>query len=157
MVREWTLSLENTGGRQGLRDPLGYKQDIQNVQIRSAENATTTEMEVYENKAWEFAKSPLGQLPMFMFIFWMTGSSLSIYTIMFTVSFAMKPFTAIAGVNAAFENYENKGISLIMPKLIYIASNAVTIAMAAYKFSNMGIIPVLPVDWAGLFTPRTLI
>ena len=94
---------------------------------------------------------------MMMFIFWMTGSSLSIYTIMFTVSFAMKPFTAIAGVNTAFESYENKGISLIMPKLIYIGANLIAVGMAAYKFSNMGIIPVLPADWAGLLSAKTSI
>ena len=94
---------------------------------------------------------------MFMFIFWMTGSSLSIYTIMFTMSFAMKPFSAIASINTAFEPYEKKGINLLMPKLIYIGANAVTIAMAAYKFSNMGIIPVLPADWAGLLSAKTSI
>ena len=36
MVREWTLSLENTGGRKdGLKDPLGYKQTIDDVVVRS--------------------------------------------------------------------------------------------------------------------------
>ena len=95
----------------------------------------------------------MGQLPMFLFIFWMTGSSLSIYTIMFTVQFAMTPFKAIFGVNEAFLPYEQKGLSILLPKLIYIASNLVVIGLAAYKFGNMGIIPVLPADWAGLLSP----
>lgn len=94
---------------------------------------------------------------MFMFIFWMTGSSLSIYTIMFTVQFATTPFKAIFNSGAAFEPFEFKGLSLVLPKLIYIACNCVTIAMAAYKFGNMGILPVLPADWAGLFSARTVI
>jgi hypothetical protein len=33
----------------------------------------------------------------------MTGNSLSIYTIMFTVSFSTAPFVAIANVNQVFE------------------------------------------------------
>ena len=79
---------------------------------------------------------------MFLFIFWMTGSSLSIYTIMFTMSFATTPFKAIFNVNQAFKVFDNKGISLILPKLAYIACNCVTHGLAAYKFGNMGIIPI---------------
>ena len=47
MVREWTLSLENTGGRQGLKDPLGYKQDITEVSIKS-EQDSSAQKEMYE-------------------------------------------------------------------------------------------------------------
>ena len=36
---------------------------------------------------------------MMLFIFWMTGSGLSIYTIMFTMSLAMGPFKAFLNVN----------------------------------------------------------
>ena len=108
---------------------------------------------LFAQKAWDFAKSPMGQLPMVLFIFWMTGSSLSIYTIMFTVQFAMTPFKAIFNVNTAFEPYEHKGLNTLLPKLVYISCNMVTIGLAAYKFSNMGIIPVLPADWAGLLHP----
>ena len=91
---------------------------------------------------------------MFMFMMWMTGSSLSIYTIMFTMQFAMSPFKAIFNVNQAFEQFDTKGIQLKLPKLIYIGCNLITVSLAAYKFSKMGIIPVLCADWAGLFTPR---
>ena len=94
---------------------------------------------------------------MFLFIFWMTGTSLSIYTIMFTIQFATAPFKAIFNAQQAFEPYEHKGLSLVLPKLLYIACNCVTIGLAAYKFSNMGIIPVQPADWAGLFSPRVVI
>ena len=114
-------------------------------------------MFVIFQKAWEFAKSPLGQIPMFLFIMWMTGSSLSIYTIMFTVSFATKPFSAIMTVEKSFKMFRHKDLNLILPKLAFIAANMIIIAMAAYKFSNLGIIPVLPADWAGLLTPRTAI
>ena len=47
MVREWTLSLENTGGRQGQKDPLGYKQEIAEVSVRS-ETDSTSQREMYE-------------------------------------------------------------------------------------------------------------
>ena len=99
----------------------------------------------------------MGQLPMFLFIFWMTGSSLSIYTIMFTVQFATTPFKAIFNVSESFKQFETKGLSLVLPKLLFIACNCVTIGLAAYKFGNMGILPVLPADWAGLFSEKHVI
>ena len=91
---------------------------------------------------------------MMLFIFWMTGSGLSIYTIMFTMSLAMGPFKAFLNVNQAFEQFENAGVNLLLPKLAYMACNCVTMALALYKFGNMGIIPVQPADWAGLFASR---
>ena len=94
---------------------------------------------------------------MFLFMYWMTGNNLSIYTIMFTVQFAMTPFKAIFNSAQAFEPFEHKGLSLVMPRLLYIAANCVTIGLAAYKFGNMGIIPIQPADWAGLFTPRVVL
>jgi hypothetical protein len=70
---------------------------------------------------------------------------------MFTVQMVSGPFAAIFNVNKAFEPFEFKGLNLTMPKLVYLGCNLVSIAFALYKFSNMGIIPVQPADWAGLF------
>jgi ER membrane protein complex subunit 4 len=94
---------------------------------------------------------------MFLFMMWMTGSSLSIYTIMFTVQMVSGPFRAIFNVNQSFEQFEHKGLSLMLPKLLFIACNCASVCLALYKFSNMGIIPVLPADWAGLFHDKVTI
>ena len=94
---------------------------------------------------------------MLLFVFWMTGSSLSIYKIMFSVSMVNGPFAAIFNVNKAFEPFEFKGLNLLMPKLIYLGCNCVSIGVAVYKFSNMGIIPVQPSDWAGLFHDKVTV
>ena len=49
MAREWTLNLENTGGRgHGLKDPVGYKQEIMDVVVRSGQSSGTTKTEVFE-------------------------------------------------------------------------------------------------------------
>lgn len=96
----------------------------------------------------------MNQIPMFLFMMWMTGSSLSIYTIMFTMQMATTPFRAITNINQAFEQFEEKGISLMLPKLLYFGMNMISVGLAFYKFSNMGIVPVQPSDWAGLYSPR---
>ena len=155
--KEWSFNLERAGAKDSLKEPYGSKQDTMDVVVRSAQKGSTTQFEVYEKKAWDFAKAPLGQLPMFLFIFWMTGSSLSIYTIMFTVQMVSGPFSAIFNVNKAFEPFEFKGLNLTMPKLVYLGCNFVSIALSLYKFSSMGIIPVQPADWAGLFHDKVTI
>ena len=66
----------------------------------------------------------------------------------------MSPFKAVWKVNEMFKNFEGKDLNLLLPKLLYVSCNLVILSLAAYKFSNMGIIPVLPADWAGLFNPK---
>ena len=104
-------------------------------------------------------------------MFWMTGSSMSIWTIMICVAFLLNPlksiFTVNQGmctfsafppvltpINVAFTPFENKSINLLMPKLTYIFCNAIILAAAIYKFSVMGIIPVAPYDWVGLIESK---
>jgi hypothetical protein len=106
----------------------------------------------------------------------MTGTGLSIWTIMITCAFVMNPLKSIFGVNqgkidiflcftVAFVPFENKQINLLLPKLTYIFFNAVMLAGALYKFSStyisilyitivMGIIPVAPIDWVGLISSK---
>lgn len=105
-------------------------------------------------------------------MFWMTGSSMSIWTIMICVAFLLNPLKSIFTVNqgtctffrislryscsidVAFTQFENKSINLLMPKLTYIFCNAIILAAAIYKFSVMGIIPVAPYDWVGLIESK---
>ena len=49
MPTEWTLSLEKTGGKDNqLKDPLGYKQDIGEVVVRSAQKSNVTQFDLVE-------------------------------------------------------------------------------------------------------------
>jgi hypothetical protein len=81
-------------------------------------------------------------------MFWMTGTSMSIWTIMITVAFVLNPVKAIFSVNQgknslndqfrmiAFVPFENKGVSLLLPKLTFASINLIIFAMALYKFSS---------------------
>ena len=73
---------------------------------------------------------------MLLFMFWMMGNSLSIYTIMFSMQLATSPFKQLAGVNEAFKQFEHKKLNLTLPKLLYIGCALVTLCLAVYKFSS---------------------
>jgi len=110
---------------------------------------------------------------MTLFMFWMTGTSMSVWTIMISMAFVLNPIKQIFMVNQgrppvtetiAFIPFENKGINLLMPKLTFMFFNSVILLAALYKFSGkhpsvltrlvMGIIPVAPYDWVGLINSK---
>lgn len=70
---------------------------------------------------------------------------------MFIVNFATGPIKALFNVQQAFEKLDHKELDLTMQKLMYLGANCAVLGLTLYKFSNMGIIPVQPVDWAGLY------
>lgn len=48
-------------------------------------------------------------------------------------------------------------MNLLGPKALFVAANCVAIGFGLYKFSVMGIVPVQPADWAGLYPPQAAI
>ena len=100
----WNFNLEKAQSKnQGtpLKDPLGFKSNTNDIIVRSSSSKTSnmTYVEVLEAKAWALAKSPAGSLMQTMFMFWISGSSVSIFTIMITMQFMTSPIFAISGVN----------------------------------------------------------
>lgn len=104
--------------------------------------------------AWAFAQSPSKSIFMNLFMMWMIGSSISIWTIMMTVMLVVSPTKALFEVNNAFKKFEYPGLSLLAPKLIYFGINLGLLGMGIYKFSVMGILPVAPFDWVGLISMK---
>ena len=54
---EWSFNLNSLSSKENLKEPLGYKSSITDISVR-ASSRKSTQVEVLENKAWEFAKSP---------------------------------------------------------------------------------------------------
>ena len=93
---QWNFNLEKASKNSTdsqLKDPLGYKCATNDVIVRStsSKNSNMTYTEVLEAKSWAFAKSPSGSIMQTVFMFWMSGSGVSIFTIMITVQFLTSP------------------------------------------------------------------
>lgn len=41
-------------------------------------------------------------------------------------------------------------VDLVQPKLVYVAGNVASVAMAMYKCANMGLLPMTSADWTWL-------
>jgi ER membrane protein complex subunit 4 len=88
------------------------------------------------------------------FMLWMSGSSIQIFSIMMTGMALINPLKALASINEPFRNFEkDEGINLRTPKLIFGSLQLLALAVALYKCSTMGLLPLTSVDWVD-YLPR---
>mmetsp|Transcript_21303 Transcript_21303/g.24495 ORF Transcript_21303/g.24495 Transcript_21303/m.24495 type:complete len:166 (-) Transcript_21303:36-533(-) len=156
---EWSFNLSKYKCKN-LHDPFGYKAPTENIEIRvqTKQGLTQKEIDVLNSKSWTVAKSPFQSIFMTLFMFWMTGNSISIWTLMITISFLISPFKQIFSVNQAFIAFEGK-IPLFLQKVCFASLHLFILGVAVYKFSAMGIIPDKAIDWMALIEqtkPRNL-
>ena len=66
--------------------------------------------------------------------------------------------TSVAGCGTRIGRWRGSALATLLygpAKLLYAAANIISIGLGVYKFSNMGIIPVQPADWAGLYPAQS--
>jgi hypothetical protein len=100
------------------------------------------------NRAWAVAQSPTKSIMMNVFMAWMSGSSIGIFSIMIMGYMLYGPLQAIAGIGGTFKPYEDEGISLAVPKLTYVALNLAVFAIGLYKAYSLGLLQITDSDWA---------
>ncbi len=105
----------------------------------------------------EMATGSKMQIFMTMFMFWMMGNGMSIFTIFFIFQSLFSAVTALLktgkGKNwlkIVFEPYESMVSSTTRYKVIYCAINLVLVGIVAYKLSSMGLLPVAAADYVDL-------
>jgi Protein of unknown function (DUF1077) len=67
----------------------------------------------------------------------------------------VNPLKAIFATRQAFIKFEKEdGIDLRLPKLIYLSLQVLSLGVALYKCSTMGLLPVTSADWTNLLPPH---
>ncbi len=108
-------------------------------------------------KAWELARSPATQLPMMMFMMWMSGNGVQIFSIMITFTSIVNPVKAVMASGAAFARFADTGVDTRLPRLAFVALHAAGLLFALNKLEKMGLLPTHASDWQPSATPlRTL-
>ncbi len=94
--------------------------------------------------------SPVKQLPMTMFMLWMAGSDIHIFSIMMTGMAIMGPISALGNVNSVFRVFEGDAAvkaQVFQGKLIYLACCIVALGVGLAKLHFMGLLPTAAADW----------
>ena len=108
-----------------------------------------------QKKAMDIALSPGKQMMMNVFMMYMSGKNLNMFTISTLGMAIMNPIKGIVSVSSTFapfeddSNGENKSDYLQMPKLIFVALNFVWLGLGLYKMGSMRLLPTTTADWSG--------
>ncbi|XP_070536271.1 ER membrane protein complex subunit 4-like [Ptychodera flava] len=133
-----------------LPSPVGYHER----QNQIADVATQdTEASLVVKKSWDVALGPLKQLPMNLFIMWMSGNSISIFPIMMVCMMLWRPVQALMSMGKTFKVLDESPQSLVQ-KLAYFFGNLAGVGLAAYKCSSMGLLPTHASDWISFLQPQ---
>jgi len=157
-ARRWEFNLNSNSDaqvshrqHQAIELPVGYNDrtllTLKETEEKNSAKQKQQNTDLKIKKAWEVAQSPFKNIFMTLFMAWMAGSSVHIFSIMITLYSFINPMKAILGTNEAFARFEEPGTSLILQKLSYIAVNLITVGIAVYKCSVLGLLPTTVSDW----------
>jgi len=137
---------------ESLEYPFGYLPRFEITENRTQKE--TTRKFLLNKGAWDAAKSPSKNIPMTLFMLWMIGNSVHIFSLLVTVYSLINPVTAILQLKTVFEKYEGNE-SLILQKLVYILLNLLIISFAVYKCWSLGLLPTAS-DWAAFLSVKQM-
>lgn len=133
-------------------------------------------------RCWDVALGPLKQIPMNLFIMYMSGNTISIFPIMMVCMMAWRPIQALMSMSAsecsvlrlsagstlnpcsslthwlcrpdrsAFKLLESSSQQWLQG-LVYLIGNLLGAALAIYKCQSMGLLPTHSSDWLAFIEP----
>lgn len=97
---------------------------------------------------------PVKSLPMTLFMLWMVGNEISLFSIMFVGMAITNPISALMNTGGTFEQFAEVvredptlSSSITQGKLIYAACCLAAFVVGLMKLAWMGLMPVSASDW----------
>ncbi|KAI1321342.1 hypothetical protein EDD11_006679 [Mortierella claussenii] len=127
----------------------------------------------YLTKAWDVALAPGKQLPIQMFMLYMSGNTVQIFSVAVTFMLMISPIKALFSMSQGKRKDEEKSelfdrfeiISpvkvsflhhpLAWPKLIFMGLQVLTVFIGMWKLNAMGLLPTSRSDWLAFSHPKT--
>ncbi|KAJ1424391.1 hypothetical protein B484DRAFT_451534 [Ochromonadaceae sp. CCMP2298] len=128
-----------------------------NLEVDEASMTMSTEMQLAakSRQLSALSYSPGKSLLTTAFMLYMSGTSIQIFSIMMTGMALVNPLKAIATVGETFKPFEKEeGLSLYIPKLTFLALQVLSLGVAVYKCSTMGLLPLTSADWISYLPDR---
>ncbi|XP_040564519.1 ER membrane protein complex subunit 4 [Lepeophtheirus salmonis] len=129
--------------------PPGYSSSSTSLH---AEAGRSTDPSLKTKRSWEIALGPIKNIPMNIFVMYMTGNTISIIPIMMTVMMAIKPIKTLFSVGATFKAFDSNHNTLGQ-KIVFIIGNLINVGLAMFKCHSMGILPTHASDWLAFADP----
>ncbi|XP_066920449.1 ER membrane protein complex subunit 4-like [Clytia hemisphaerica] len=125
-------------------ESVGFSESRANVAQTGKE---TADAKLISKRSWNIALGPIKQVPMNLFIMYMSGSSISIFPIMVIGMMVFRPIKAVMAFKDTFKVLDQDSNSAILQKIVWLFGNVLGICVALWKCHSMGILPTSPSDW----------
>ena len=104
--------------------------------------------------AWSPGKSLLTTA----FMLYMSGTSIQLFSIMTTGMALLTPVKAIAATQETFKEFvKEDGVDTRVPMLLYLGFQLMSLAVALYQCSRMGLLPVTSADWTSFIPQKNIL
>ncbi|KAI9263781.1 hypothetical protein BY458DRAFT_514368 [Sporodiniella umbellata] len=158
-MSDWSVdyaSLSKNPSNSKLPNPIGFQPST--LQKYSKSDKTTRNLDrddqvsLKMKRAWDVALAPAKSVPMSLFMMYMSGNSLQIFSVMITATMLfIQPIKAIMSTQETFSRFEStstkKKIDLTLPKLSFISLQVIVILLGIYRVNSMGLLPNTASDW----------
>lgn len=141
---------QNFKTAKGKDNPVGYTDQ----KINTVAGSQSSDSKLISKRSWNIALAPIKQLPMNLFIMYMSGSSISIFPIMIICMMVFRPIKAMMAYKSSFKMLDADS-QAILQKLAWVFGNLLGIGVAVYKCQSMGLLPTAPSDWLAFKLHRT--
>ncbi|KAH8335005.1 hypothetical protein KR067_003469 [Drosophila pandora] len=129
--------------------PLGYNP----AALVNQTDAAGRDQRLVIKKSWDLALGPLKNIPMNLFIMYMSGNSISIFPIMMVGMMLIRPIKAMFTTQVTSKMAE--GAQGTGQRIVYFLGNLANVALALYKCHSMGLLPTHASDWLAFVEPQT--
>ncbi|KAL5533511.1 hypothetical protein ACEPAF_5287 [Sanghuangporus sanghuang] len=156
------ISIDSPSKRRNLPPPPGFasapSSHSSKTPGKAAVQAEATFAALKEKRAWDLAISPAKQLPMQAFMLYMSGGGVQIFSMGIVFMLLFSPFKNLANINSVFAQFAPSTSNahalstLPLQKLVYLACNALTLALGLWKCKSMGLLPTGTGDWLAFET-----
>ncbi|KAH8273019.1 ER membrane protein complex subunit 4 [Drosophila bipectinata] len=145
---KWALDF-NISKNGDMPSPLGYNP----AALVNQTDAAGRDQRLVIKKSWDLALGPLKNIPMNLFIMYMSGNSISIFPIMMVGMMLIRPIKAMFTTQVTSKMAE--GAQGTGQRIVYFLGNLANVALALYKCHSMGLLPTHASDWLAFIQPQT--
>jgi hypothetical protein len=160
-MSKWAIKFEDqTFKDKKFIKPQGFSGNkIEAVESKtSAKKINLTEHSVLKHKkSWEIVVGVLKGIPMNLFMMWMVGNSVQIFSIMMCGMLLLNPVRGILSVATTFEKLEDANVNLWLQKLAFVGAQLLCLGIGLYKCQSMGLLPTTTSDWLSFLEPKNAI
>merc|ERR1711862_412799 len=94
-----TRTGRNAVNSSDLPSPPGFSASINQIHDPSRQSDSS----LRAKRLWDMALGPIKQVPMNLFIMYMSGNAISIFPIMMVIMMAVRPFKTLFSINSTFK------------------------------------------------------